>query len=235
MKLSERINAAQAKAQPTAQPAAAKASAPAPAKPRPEGTAQRVQWFEQAPEQRTTTALRPAAAVVTAHIHQEETRPKPSQPVDVFAALKQRAATALFEHLGARFNDSAITEQELKEAQTRTIGLMLMGMQTIQQQASYRVEGILNDYPMDYYDVYPEKISAVTADDIRAIMNKYVSPDKFTIVVVAPADQVKADLEKIGQVKVIPMPAKREGGVEQPDLLKPNPDKKESPEKKKAA
>ena len=116
MKLSERINAAQAKAQPTAQPAAAKASAPAPAKPRPEGTAQRVQWFEHATEQRTTTAPRPAAAVATAHIPQEETRPKPSQPVDVFAALKQRAATALFEHLGARFNDSAITEQELKAA-----------------------------------------------------------------------------------------------------------------------
>src|SRR5919205_16293 len=39
---------------------------------------------------------------------------KPQQPVDVFAALKQRAATALFERMGARFNDSSLTEQELR-------------------------------------------------------------------------------------------------------------------------
>ena len=34
--------------------------------------------------------------------------------MDAFAALKQRAATALFERMGARFNDSAVTEQELR-------------------------------------------------------------------------------------------------------------------------
>ena len=37
-----------------------------------------------------------------------------AQPVDVFAAMKQRAATALFERMGARFNDASVTEQELR-------------------------------------------------------------------------------------------------------------------------
>ncbi|QOV88327.1 M16 family metallopeptidase [Humisphaera borealis] len=119
-----------------------------------------------------------------------------------------------------------VTDAELKEAQTRTIGLMLMGMQTIQQQAQYRVDGLLNGYPIDYYDVYPEKISAVTADKVKAVMTQYVAPDRFTIVVVAPAAQVKEALEKIGEVKVLPMPAKREGGMEQPELLQPKPEKK---------
>jgi pilus assembly protein CpaF len=36
--------------------------------------------------------------------------------VEALAGLKQRAATALFERLGARFNDSALTEQELRTA-----------------------------------------------------------------------------------------------------------------------
>ncbi len=114
-----------------------------------------------------------------------------------------------------------VTPAELHDAQTRTIGLMLMGMQTIQQQANYRVEGILNGYPLDYYDVYPTRISSVTAEQLRAIMEKYVTPDRFTIVVVAPAEQVKADLEKLGEVKVVPMPAKREGGTGPAEMLKP--------------
>lgn len=114
MKLSERISAAQAKTQTGQQPAPVRASAPTLELPRPEIPAQRVQWFEQTTEQRTTTAAPPAAVVLPDP--PEEIRPKVQQPVDVFAALKERAATALFEHLGARFSDSAITEHELKSS-----------------------------------------------------------------------------------------------------------------------
>lgn len=114
MKLSERISAAQAKTQAGQQPAPVRASAPTLELPRPEIPAQRVKWFEQTTEQRTTTAAPPAAVVLPDP--PEEIRPKVQQPVDVFAALKERAATALFEHLGARFSDSAITEHELKSS-----------------------------------------------------------------------------------------------------------------------
>ncbi|MGO4186088.1 CpaF family protein [Pseudarthrobacter sp. TAF60_1] len=112
MKLSERINAAQSRVQSGTQPMPARASSPTLELPRPELPAKRTQWFEQKTEQETTTAAPPAAVADLP----EEVRPKAQQPVDVFAALKERAATALFEHLGARFNDSAITEQELKSS-----------------------------------------------------------------------------------------------------------------------
>jgi zinc protease len=121
-----------------------------------------------------------------------------------------------------------VTPKELDEAKTRTIGLMLMGMQTIQQQASYRVDGILNGYPLDYYDVYPEKVSAVTAERVRDLMKKYVDTARFDVVVVAPAEKVKAELEKLGEVKVVPMPAKRDGGKEPGDLLAPPAEKKKA-------
>lgn len=55
---------------------------------------------------RQVSQAAPAQPTVTAQ--------KTQQPVDVFAALKQRAATALFERMGARFNDSTLTEQELR-------------------------------------------------------------------------------------------------------------------------
>jgi predicted Zn-dependent peptidase len=103
-----------------------------------------------------------------------------------------------------------VTDKELKEAQMRVAGGMAMEMQTIDQQAGRRVEGMLNDYPIDYYDKYPARIAQVTADQVRAVMDKYVNPQDMTIVVVAPASEVKPQLEKLGQVEILPMPAQRE-------------------------
>jgi zinc protease len=116
-----------------------------------------------------------------------------------------------------------VAPEELVEAKTRVAGALLMSMQTIGQQATYRVDGILNDYPIDYYDNYPAKIGAISAEDVKAVMNKYVDDSRVTIVVVAPADQVKEQLKRLGEVEVIPMPAKREGASTKPggDLLKP--------------
>jgi len=99
---------------------------------------------------------------------------------------------------------------------------MVIGMQTIGQQTGYRVDGILNGYPIDYYDKYPKQIAAVTAEQVRQVMEKYVDDDCMTIVVVAPAAKVKSSLEKIAPVQVLPMPSKRPGATTQPDteLLK---------------
>ena len=61
-------------------------------------------------------------------------------------------------------------------------GQMVMKVQTIGQQAEYRVDGILNNYPIDYYDKYPARLSQVNAEQVRAVMNKYVSTGEMTIV-----------------------------------------------------
>ena len=102
-----------------------------------------------------------------------------------------------------------VTKEELAEAKMRVSGSMVMAVQTIQQQAGYRVEGVLNDYPIDYYDKYPQRIAQVSAEQVREVMNKYVKDDAMTIIVVAPATLVQAQLEKLGKVEVVPMPSKR--------------------------
>ena len=65
---------------------------------------------------------------------------------------------------------------------------------------------LLNGYPIDYFDKYAERIGQVTAADVKAVMDKYVQEEHMTVVVVAPAAQVKAQLEKLGAVEVVPMP-----------------------------
>ncbi|WP_026535843.1 CpaF family protein [Arthrobacter sp. H14] len=103
MKLSERLNAARQETRPDAGAAQTGAgtgkAAAANAEPVPVGTEDSA-----------------AASVFTpAQSGQEEPRKSPvQQPVDALAGLKQRAATALFERMGARFNDSTLTENELR-------------------------------------------------------------------------------------------------------------------------
>jgi zinc protease len=116
-----------------------------------------------------------------------------------------------------------VTAQELDDAKRRVAGSMVMSMQTIGQQAGLRVDGILNGYPIDYYDVYPARIAQVTADQIKAVMDKYVNDAAMTIIVVAPAADVKEQLQQLGEVHVVPMPAKRGNAATNPstsDLLK---------------
>jgi zinc protease len=103
-----------------------------------------------------------------------------------------------------------VTDQELIEAQSRVAGSACMDVQTISQQASRRMEQILNDYPIDYYDVYPKRIAEVKPDQVRQVLDKYVDPNRMLFVIVAPASVVKDQLEKLGTVEVLPMPLKRE-------------------------
>jgi zinc protease len=88
-----------------------------------------------------------------------------------------------------------------------------MDMQTIGQQANFRVNGLLNDFPLDYYDRYPQRIAQVTAEQIKGVLTKYVNDNQMTLIVVAPADKVKSQLDRLGEVEVLPMPAKREGAT----------------------
>jgi zinc protease len=134
--------------------------------------------------------------------------------VDTNPDTTQPCIEAVFKVLND-MRQANVTDKELTEAKSRVAGSMVMEMQTIAQQAQRRVDVILNDYPIDYFDKYPERIAQVTADQVRDVMNKYVNDDRFTIVVVAPATQVKSQVEKLVEsptdVDVRPMPMNRPG------------------------
>ncbi|HEY7117909.1 MAG TPA: pitrilysin family protein [Tepidisphaeraceae bacterium] len=118
------------------------------------------------------------------------------------------AIQAMFEVLEGMRKEN-VTGEELADAKRRVAGGMVMQMQTIDQQAGRRLEGILNGYPADYWDKYPQRVAQVSADQIRQVMQKYATPDTMQIVVVAPADPSKPKLSALGEVRVEPMPAKK--------------------------
>ena len=155
---------------------------------------------------------------------------KPARHSGEFLVSTETRPDAAAETIEAAFHvlegmrSAEVTESEMTESKLRVAGGMVMGMQTIEQQATTRMDGILNGYPVDYFDKYPARLAEVNAAQVRAVMNKYVKPDQMTIIVVAPAALVKSALEKLGEVEVRPMPAAR-GATTKPattkELLKP--------------
>jgi zinc protease len=131
------------------------------------------------------------------------------------------AVYKVLDDLRAPGGTNPLTDAELADAKRRVTGSMVMSMQTVTQQAGMRLEGILNGYPADYYDVYPSHINAVTPDQVRAVMEKFVKDDAMAVVVVAPAAVVKPQLEKLGPVMVIPMPLARTAGPTTNEMVKP--------------
>jgi predicted Zn-dependent peptidase len=56
--------------------------------------------------------------------------------------------------------------------------------------------------PADYWDSYPAKIMAVSADDVQRVARKYLNPDAMQLVAVGDAARIKAALEKYGPVEI---------------------------------
>ncbi len=124
--------------------------------------------------------------------------------IDTKPESVKEAVESAFEVLETMRRDP-VTSEELSIAKRRVAGMMVLETQTVQQQAGRRLDTILNDYPIDYYDNYASLIAQVEASQVREVMERYVTPDRMTIVVVAPpetADQLAA----FGEVVRVQMP-----------------------------
>ncbi len=138
---------------------------------------------------------------------------QPNRQAGAFAGETDTKFTTTADTLEAMFKvfddlkAAPVPEKELADAKFRVAGQLVMSMETITDQTSQRINGILNDYPIDYYDKYAERIGKVTADEVKAVVNKYVNENQMVIVVVAPADSVKEQLARLGKVEIITPPA----------------------------
>jgi predicted Zn-dependent peptidase len=56
-------------------------------------------------------------------------------------------------------------------------------------------------FPADYWDTYPEKIAAVTAEDVQRVARKYVPVDHLVIVAVGDREKIRGILAEFGAVE----------------------------------
>ena len=60
----------------------------------------------------------------------------------------------------------------------------------------------LYNLPADYWDTYPQKVSAITGADVQNAAKKYIDMGHLQVVAVADAAKAREVLSKYGKVEV---------------------------------
>ncbi|WP_241258597.1 insulinase family protein [Flavobacterium sp. Sr18] len=90
-----------------------------------------------------------------------------------------------------------VTDEMLANVKAGYIGRFVMQIEKPQTVAGYALRIQTQSLPADFYENYIKNISAVTADDILRVANKYFLADNSRIVIVGKAADVAPSLEKL--------------------------------------
>ncbi|MEO0779210.1 MAG: insulinase family protein [Bacteroidota bacterium] len=93
-----------------------------------------------------------------------------------------------------RIRDELLTPEELELARNVIAGNFARSLERPQTIANFALNTVRYNLPSDYYATYLEKLSQVTAADVRAMAQKYVRPDRAHILVVGNSDEVSEKL-----------------------------------------
>jgi zinc protease len=101
-----------------------------------------------------------------------------------------------------RLRDQKVDPQELENAKRAIIGSFALSLEQPQALLQNIITQKLYNLPADYWDTYPQKVSAITADDVQRAAQKYIDLQHLQVVAVGDASKARAGLEKYGKVEV---------------------------------
>lgn len=96
-----------------------------------------------------------------------------------------------------------IPEDELLKAKRYLQLRFPGGFETTTGIANQLVPLVVYDLPMDYFEGYVRQIEAVTQADLQRVAQRYVNPDRMTIVVVGDRTQIEQPLRALGMAEIV--------------------------------
>jgi len=117
-------------------------------------------------------------------------------------ATTAEAVQAIFDEL-QRLQSEPPSEKELGDTKSYTLGSFVGRRETPQAVAGdlWLLES--QHLPNDYFARMLEQVAATNADACMRVAHELVDPSRMAVVVVGPASQIKAELEKIAPVTVV--------------------------------
>src|SRR2546423_599920 len=100
-----------------------------------------------------------------------------------------------------RIRNEKVSATELENAKRGIIGAFALSLENPAATLSNAITVKLYNLPANYWDTYPEKIEAVTAEDVQRVAQKYIALDRLQIVAVGDAAKTRNVLAKFGTVE----------------------------------
>jgi zinc protease len=129
---------------------------------------------------------------------------------DVRTEVTAGAMTEFFKEFG-RLREEKVSETELDEAKRAIVASFALSLESPAELLGDAIVRKIYGFPPDYWDTYPARVMAVTADDIQRVSRKYINPDNLQVVAVGDVSKIKAIMEKYGPVEVYDAEGKKLG------------------------
>src|ERR1043166_3003478 len=101
-----------------------------------------------------------------------------------------------------RLRDQPVDPGELENAKRAIIGSFALSLEQPQQLLQNIITQKLYNLPADYWDTYPQKVTAITAADVQRVAQKYIDLGHLQVVAVGDASKAREVLSKYGTVEV---------------------------------
>jgi zinc protease len=90
------------------------------------------------------------------------------------------------------FIDGGVTEQELSDAKAYLVGSYPLGFDSNAKIASQMMNVRQDDLGVDYFDRRNDLITAVTLEDVNRVAKAYLSPDRYSFIIVGEPEGIAA-------------------------------------------
>jgi predicted Zn-dependent peptidase len=100
-----------------------------------------------------------------------------------------------------RIRDEKVTPLELENAKRAIVGQFALQLENPAGQLNNIITQKMYNFPANYWDTYPQKVNAITAEDVQRVAQKYVDINHMQIVAVGDASLTRAVLAKFGSVQ----------------------------------
>ena len=101
-----------------------------------------------------------------------------------------------------RMRTETVPAEELENAKRAIIGGFALSLEQPQTLLQNIITQKLYNLPADYWDTYPQKVSAITAADVESVAKKYIDMGHLQVVAVGDATKAREVLSKYGKVEV---------------------------------
>jgi predicted Zn-dependent peptidase len=129
---------------------------------------------------------------------------------DVRTEVTAPAMTEFFKEF-QRIRDEKVPESELEEAKRAIVASFALSLERPAELLGYAITRKIYGFPPDYWETYPAKVMATTADDIQRVARKYINPENLQVVAVGDVSKIKSIMEKYGPVEVYDAEGKKVG------------------------
>jgi predicted Zn-dependent peptidase len=101
-----------------------------------------------------------------------------------------------------RIREEEVPESELEASKRAIAASFALSLEQPSAPLNFAIVSKRYRLPPNYWDVYPARIMALKAAEVRRVARKYLNPETMQLVAVGDGNKIKAALEKYGPVEI---------------------------------